>query len=83
LTAKDLAKFAGGYGEPAVVFQVEQRGDELRGKTADQDYELGALSGTQFACSGCGVTVSFQLDARGKVTGLEFGGGGPKLAKLR
>lgn len=83
LAAKDLAKFAGGYGESAVVFQIEQRGDDLRGKTADQEYELNALSPTKFACSECGVTVSFQLDARGKVTGLEFGNGGAKLAKLR
>ena len=83
LTAKDLAKFVGGYGASAVVFEVEQRGDGLLGKTADQAYELNAVSATAFACSDCRVTASFQIDARGKVTGLEFGNGGAKLAKLR
>jgi hypothetical protein len=83
LAAKDLAKFVGGYGASAVVFQVHPRGDELVGKTADQEYELSALSATTFACSGCGATVSFQVDGRGKVTGLELGNGSAKLAKLR
>jgi len=49
----------------------------------DQEYELAAVSGTTFACSDCGVTVSFEVDPRGRVTGLELGNGGTKLAKLR
>lgn len=83
LSGKDLAKFVGGYGASAIVFEVEQRGDKLFGKTVDEEYELNALSGTKFTYSDEGGTVSFEVDARGRVTSLEFGNGGAKLAKLR
>jgi hypothetical protein len=81
LAAKDLARFVGDYGASAVVFQIEQRGDQLFGKTADQEYELNALSGTTFA-SDSGGTLSFKVDGRGRVTGVEFESGGAELAKL-
>jgi hypothetical protein len=81
LAGSDLAKFVGGYGTSAVVLEIERRGEALVGQTSDQEYELSALSATTFQHSG-GV-VSFQTDDRGRVTGVEFGDGGARLAKLR
>lgn len=83
LPAGDLAKFVGGYGASAVVFEIGQRGDKLVGKTSERDYELSALSTTTFTYSDDGGTLSFKVDGHGRVTGLEFGKGGAKLTKLR
>jgi hypothetical protein len=85
LAAKDLAKFVGGYGTSAVVFEIERRGDGIVGKTAEQEYPLSALSGTAFEYSGAysSGTVSFRTDDRGRVTGLVFRNDGSQLAKLR
>jgi len=85
---KDLAKFVGGYGTSAVVFEIELRGDKLFGKTSEGEYELDELSRTTFHYSSnnvysSGGTVSFRANDRGHVTGLEFQNGGAELAKLR
>jgi hypothetical protein len=82
LAGSDLAKFVGGYGTSAVVLEIERRGDALVGKTSDQEYELSALSATTFQHSGGGV-ASFVTDDRGRVTGVDFGDDGARLAKLR
>jgi len=88
VSQKDLAKYIGGYGASSVVFEIERRGDKISGKTSEQQFELEALSATKFRFSehsnvyaDDGV-VSFRTDARGRVTGLVFEGGG-ELAKLR
>jgi tetratricopeptide (TPR) repeat protein len=86
--AKDLAKFVGGYGNSAVVFEIALRGDKIVGKTSESEYDLDAVSGTTFAYSennvySSGGSVSFRTDDRGRVTGLKFHNGGAELAKLR
>ena len=88
VSQKDLAKYIGGYGGSSVVFEIERNGDKILGKTSEQQFELWALSATKFRISEHsnvyadeGV-VSFRTDARGRVTGLVFEGGG-ELAKLR
>ena len=88
LTAKDLAKYVGGYGTSAVLFEIERRGDGIVGKTAEKEYELEALSGTRFHWSernvySNGGTVSFRADSRGRVTGLAFENGGAELKRLK
>jgi hypothetical protein len=82
LAGSDLAKFVGGYGTSAVVLEIERRGEALVGQTSDQEYELSALSATTFQHSGGGV-ASFVTDDRGRVTGVDFGDDGARLAKLR
>jgi tetratricopeptide (TPR) repeat protein len=88
VNSNDLARFAGSYGASAAVFQVEQRGDKLVGKTSDSEYDLDPLSATTFRYSGessydgYGV-VSFRSNDRGRITGLEFDNGGAALAKLK
>ncbi len=86
--AQDLSKFVGGYGTSTVVFEVEQRGDKIFGKTPEAEYVLDALSGTMFNYSDrniytSGGVVSFRTDDRGRVIGLVFQNGGAELAKLR
>ncbi len=88
VTGKDVAKYVGGYGTSAVVFEIERRGDRIVGKTADKEYELEALSGTRFHWSDHNVysnggTVSFRADSRGRVTGLVFENGGAELKRLK
>jgi hypothetical protein len=88
VTPKDVAKYVGGYGSSAVVFEIERRGDGIIGKTAEKEYELEALSGTRFHWSDHNVysnggTVSFRADSRGRVTGLVFENGGAELKKVR
>jgi len=88
VSQKDLAKFIGGYGASSVVFEIERHGDKISGKTSEQHFELFALSATKFRLSehsnvyADDRVVSFRTDARGRVTGLVFEGGG-ELAKLR
>jgi hypothetical protein len=86
LSGADLAKFAGGYGTSAVIFEVELRGDRLVGKTSEREYELEPRSARTFQYAEnnvytSGGTVSFHVDD-GRVTGLAFTDG-PELAKLR
>jgi predicted alpha/beta superfamily hydrolase len=88
LSAKDLAKYVGGYGDSAVVLAIERRGDKLFSKTVDREYELDALSGTKFHYSennvySDGGVVTFRTDDRGRVTGLVFQKDGAELAKLK
>jgi predicted alpha/beta superfamily hydrolase len=80
VSAAELARFVGGYGTSAVLFEVERRGDRIFGRTSDQEYELTALSATSFE-SNAG-TLAFAVDDRGRVTGVEFQNGALKLAKL-
>ncbi|MET0656919.1 MAG: hypothetical protein ABW110_02030 [Steroidobacteraceae bacterium] len=88
VSQKDLAKYIGGYGTSNVVFEIERRGDKISGKTSEQQFELEALSATKFRFSehsnvyADDSVVTFRTDARGRVTGLVFEGGG-QLAKLR
>jgi predicted alpha/beta superfamily hydrolase len=87
-TGADLARYVGRYGTSAVVFEIEQREDRLFGRTSQGEYALEPVSTTTFAYSGhttysSGGTVTFLIDERGRVTGLEFQGGGARLAKLR
>jgi len=87
VAGKDLAKFVGGYGTSAVVFEIVQRGDKIVGKTSQSEYELDALSGTALQYSGNNAyagsgTVSLRTDDRGRVTGLKFQNGA-ELAKLK
>ena len=79
--AAELAKFVGGYGTSAVLFEVERRGDRIIGRTSDREYELTALSATSFESSA--GTAAFRVDDRGRVTGVEFQNGGVKLAKVK
>jgi hypothetical protein len=85
VSGKDLAKFVGGYGTSAVVFEIERRGDKIFGKTSEREFDLNAVSGTTFSYDAysSGGTVSFRTDDRGRVTGLKFQNGGAELAKLR
>ena len=80
VAAKDLAKYVGGYGTSAVVFEIGRRGDEIFGRTTEREYELNALSAATFEYSG--GSLSFRTDDRGRVTGLKFQNG-PELARLR
>jgi predicted alpha/beta superfamily hydrolase len=88
VSQKDLAKYVGGYGTSSVVFEIERNGDKISGKTSERQFELSALSATKFRFSEYSnvyaeeSVVSFRTDARGRVTGLVFEGGG-ELAKLR
>jgi uncharacterized protein len=87
LSEKDLARYVGSYGNPA-VFEVELRGDKLYGRTAEQQYEFAPLSGTRFHYSEKNVYLdggdaTFKTDARGRATALVFENGGPELAKSK
>ncbi len=88
LSAKDLAKYVGGYGDSTVVLVIERRGDKIFGKTVDREYELDALSATKFHYSennvySDGGVITFRTDDRGRVTGLVFQKDGAELAKLK
>jgi tetratricopeptide (TPR) repeat protein len=88
VSGSDLAKFVGGYGTSAVVFEIERRGDNIVGRTSEREYELDAQSATTFSYSennvnSSGGIVSFQTDDRGRVTGVVFQNGGAELEKLR
>jgi hypothetical protein len=87
VTGTDLAKYVGGYGISAVVFEIEQRGDKIIGKTSEREYDLDAQSATTFSYTennvySSGGTVSFRTNERNRVTGLVFQDGA-ELAKLR
>ena len=87
VSSKDLAKYAGRYGDP-VVFAIEQRGERLYGRTVEREYLLTPLSSTRFRFAensvySSGGSIEFRTDARGRVTGLSFGGGGPELARSK
>lgn len=85
LSAQELAKFVGRYGNPA-VFVVQQRGERLFGVTAEREYALIPLSATRFRVAennvyASGGSVEFRMDPRGRVSGLVFEGDGAKLDK--
>ena len=87
VTGPELAKYVGGYGASSVVFEIEQRGDTLLGKTSQREYELQVVSGTTFQYSENNVytdggSLTFRTDSRGRVTALEFQNG-PTFEKLR
>jgi hypothetical protein len=84
LTAADLAKFAGSYGNP-VVFEVSLRGDVLFAQSAGIEYKLDPLSATRFHYNDNNVysnggSLTFITGAKGRVTGVQFEAG-PLLGK--
>jgi len=87
VSAKDLARYAGRYGNGATLLTVELRGERLYATTLEKEYLLTATTATRFRCRedsvySDGVGVEFKSDARGRVTALAFDNG-PEYARLK
>jgi predicted Zn-dependent protease len=83
VSARDLQKCVGAYGNSGPAVDIVRRGAKLFAVIADQENELTAVSETEFYFTSGQEVIRFERDARGRVVSLELQNHGVRLIRLK